>query len=79
MPPPDVRAENIMPQQRFIELFKDKEIMDVGMKVRVFWDTTHPVGKATVIAVDTDQAKMNLLFNTLEKAAREQAEKKKVV
>ncbi|GAU89196.1 hypothetical protein RvY_01775 [Ramazzottius varieornatus] len=51
--------------------------MAVGMKVRVYWDTAHPVGKATVISVDTDQARMNMLFTTLEQNAKEQAAKNK--
>ncbi|GAU87270.1 hypothetical protein RvY_00149 [Ramazzottius varieornatus] len=77
LPPTSISADIILPQYRFIDAFKGKEIMAVGMKVRVDWDTAHPVGKATVISVDTDQARMNMLFTTLEQTAKEQAAKNK--
>ncbi|GAU97105.1 hypothetical protein RvY_08458 [Ramazzottius varieornatus] len=79
LPPTSISADIILPQYRFIDAFKGKEIMADGMKVRVYWDTAHPVGKATVISVDTDQARVNMLFTTLEQTAKERAAKNKAV
>ena len=78
-PPADLKPELVKPQQRFIETFKEKEMMEAGMKVRLYWNEAYPVAKATVVSVDNNPTRITGLFDTLSRAIKDKAEKNKVL
>ncbi|GAU90562.1 hypothetical protein RvY_02963 [Ramazzottius varieornatus] len=77
LPPSEITLDIVKPLFREINSFKEKEILQQGMKVRLFYTHVYPVSKATVIGVSKDQDRMNASFDTLDKAAKEQKKKRK--
>ena len=61
--PDDVKERHSSGIQEF---YKDKLLLEPGMKVRVKWSKSIRIAKATVYAVDEDHAKLISLVSRLE-------------